>query len=419
MAAPAVTPSSATPVPAVVATAPAPAHPLRDPRFRRLWTGSAVSLFGDQFYLVALPWVVFQLTGSAVAMATIMMAAAIPRAVLMLMGGAISDRFSCRKIMMATASARGVLVTAIGALLALHSLRMWELYLLSFGFGVADAFAMPASQTYLPFLVSRERLVPANSVFQTTAQLITIVGPAPAGIAVKAFGAAWAFFLDAISFVFIPAALVALPDPPLPPVGVRQSVWHSIFEGIRYVRRDVPLSSLMLTATVVNFCLAGPAGVGLPYLAAKKFGSPTAYAALVSCVAAGGLLGAFAAGLWKPRRRGFLILGSCAILGLCIGSIGLLPRLWLIGVILVLMGIAAGITNIHIAAWCQQRVETAVRGRVMSVLMFAAIGLLPVSLAVAGVVAQWSMKLLFLFAGAGTLAVTAAAAMHRSVREIA
>ena len=63
------------------AAAPAPYHPLRDSRFRRLWGASAVSLFGDQFYLVALPWVVFQLTGSAVAMATIMMAAAIPRAV--------------------------------------------------------------------------------------------------------------------------------------------------------------------------------------------------------------------------------------------------------------------------------------------------------------------------------------------------
>ena len=196
------------------AAAPAPYHPLRDSRFQRLWGASAVSLFGDQFYLVALPWVVFQLTGSAVAMATIMMAAAIPRAVLMLMGGAISDRMPCRKIMMATASARGLLVTAIGVLLALHSLRIWELYLLSFGFGIADAFAFPAGQAYLPFLVTRERLVTANSALQTTAQLITIVGPAPAGIAIKALGAAWAFFIDAISFVFIPAALVTLPDPP-------------------------------------------------------------------------------------------------------------------------------------------------------------------------------------------------------------
>src|SRR6478672_4694196 len=75
-------------------------HPLRLPAFRRLWAGSAISLAGDQFYLVALPWVVLQLTGSAVAMGTILMTAAIPRAVLMLMGGALTDRLSQRRILM-------------------------------------------------------------------------------------------------------------------------------------------------------------------------------------------------------------------------------------------------------------------------------------------------------------------------------
>ena len=398
---------------------PATNHPLRDSRFRRLWIGFAISLSGDQFYLIAMPWIVFQLTGSAVAMGTIMMAGAIPRAVLMLMGGAVSDRFSPRKIMMMTASVRALLVGAIAALVGLHVLRVWELYLLSFGFGVADAFAMPAFQTYMPFLVTRERLIAANSVLQTTAQLITIAGPSPAAIVVKMFGAAWAFFLDAISFLFIPAALATLPDPPRAQSSVaKPSMWHSILEGLGYVRRDVPLSSLMLTATVINFCVAGPVGVGLPYLAAKKFGSPTAYAVLVSCVAAGGLLGALLAGVWKSRRRGLLILTVCAFLGLCLGSIGLLPKLWLICTVLFLMGVTAGVTNIQIASWCQQRVEPAVRGRVMSVLMFAAIGLMPVSLAVAGVLAQWNIKLMFLLASAGTMAVTAAAAMHRSVREI-
>jgi MFS family permease len=400
------------------ATLSAPAHPLRDSRFCRLWAGSAVSLLGDQFYLVALPWVVYQLTGSAVAMATIMMAAAIPRAVLILVGGALSDRFSSRKIMITTALARGVLVAGIGVLLALHSLRVWQLYLLSLGFGVADAFALPASQTYLPFLVTRERLVSANSVLQTTAQLITIVGPAPAGIVVDTLGAAWAFLLDAISFVFIPGALLTLPDPPVESA-TRQSLWHCILEGIRYVRRDIPLSSLLLTATVINFCLAGPLGVGLPFLSAGQFGSPKAYAALLSAVAAGGLFGALLAGIWKSRRRGPLILATCALLGLCLSSIGLWPRLWLIAAILAVMGIAAGLTNVHIASWCQQRVEPTLRGRVMSVLMFGAVGLLPVSLAVAGVLAQWNVKLMFVIAGAGTIAVAAMAATHRSVREIA
>src|SRR6476646_3200399 len=133
-------PLTSAPIP-TPAPAPAPApHPLRERNFRRLWIGSAISLLGDQFYLVALPWVVLQLTGSAIAMGTIMMAAAIPRAVLMLLGGALTDRTSPRRILMSTATARTLFVAAIGFLLWFHLLRLWQLYLLGFAFGVADAF---------------------------------------------------------------------------------------------------------------------------------------------------------------------------------------------------------------------------------------------------------------------------------------
>ncbi len=255
-------------------TPAAPPHPLRERNFRMLWVGSAISLFGDQFYLVALPWVVLQLTGSAVAMGTIMMAAAIPRALLMLLGGALTDRISPRKIMMGTASARTLFVATIGALLWFHDLRIWELYILGFAFGVADAFAMPAASAFLPSLVKREQLVAANSVFQTTVQLTTIVGPAPAGIVIKTLGAAWAFFLDAISFLFILGALWRLPDPPqAKPAAGRPPMWQSILDGFSYVRKDVPLRTLLLLVAMLNFCLSGPFGVGLPYLAKTEFGS--------------------------------------------------------------------------------------------------------------------------------------------------
>src|SRR5881275_2066696 len=91
-------------------------HPLRSPNYRLWLLGGTISLLGDQFYLVALPWLVLQQTGSALTMGTILMAGAIPRAVLMLMGGVVSDRISPRKIMMGTASARTACVTIIGLL---------------------------------------------------------------------------------------------------------------------------------------------------------------------------------------------------------------------------------------------------------------------------------------------------------------
>src|SRR5262249_21572797 len=334
-------------VPQLTPPPPQPApHPLRDRNFRMFWAGSAVSLIGDQFYLVALPWVVLQLTGSAIAMGTIMMAAAIPRAALMLLGGALTDRTSPRVLLMHAAWARTVFVAAVGFLLWFQRLQVWELYLLGFAFGVADAFSAPAALTFLPSLVKQEQLTAANSVVQTTVQLTSIAGPTPAALVIKSLGTAWAFFLDAFSFLFIIAALWRLPDPARS-AAIRPPLWRSIGDGFASVRRDVPLRSLILLIAMLNFCTSGPMGVGLPYLTKTKFDSPTAFGFLVSSAAAGGLLGALVAGIWKVRRRGLLILVACAFLGACLSSIGLAAHLWLIAGVLFLMTTAAGITNVN------------------------------------------------------------------------
>lgn len=399
--------------------APAPRHPLRERNFRMWWAGWTISLFGDQFYLVALPWVVLQLTGSAVAVGTILMAVAIPRAVLMLIGGALTDRISPRKILMSAATARAVLVAVIGVLLWLRMLQIWQLYVLGFAFGVADAFSLPAGSTFLPSIVKREQLVAANSVFQTTAQLTTIGAPAPAGIVIKMLGTAWAFFIDAVSFLFIIGALWRLPDPPkAQAAAARPSVWRSILDGIAYVRRDVPLRSLMLLTAMLNFCTGGPMGVGLPYLTKMKFGSPTAYGIVVSAAAAGGLLGALLAGIWKIRRRGLLLLVACVVISIGIGSMGLLGRLWMIAAVLLLLSCSAGLANVHIASWIQQRVDPTVRGRVLSVLMFSVLGLIPVSLAAAGLLIAWNLKWMFHLAGMSMLLITAFGAWQKQVRQI-
>ena len=392
-------------------------HPLRNPNYRLWLIGGTISLLGDQFYLVALPWLVLQQTGSAVAMGAIMMTGAIPRALLMLMGGAVSDRMSARKIMMATATARTICVTVIGVLAWLRILRTWELYALTFAFGVADAFAAPAQTAYMPSLLKREQLVAASSVSQSTGQLTTILAPVPAGFVVQTLGVAWAFFVDAISFLFIIGALWKLPDPPKSQTA-RKAMWHSIAEGIAYVGKDVPLRSLMLLATIMNFCIAGPVSIGLAYLTKTRFGSPAAYGIVISAVAAGSLLGALLAGVWKIRRRGVMILPVSAVLGLCLGSIGLMNRVWSVASVLLVMGAAAGMVNVHIGAWAMQRIDAAVRGRVASVLMLASFGITPISLAVAGFLVAWSLKLMFLLAGGLMLLAAAGASFQKPVREI-
>jgi MFS family permease len=392
-------------------------HPLRTPNYRLWLIGGTISLLGDQFYLVALPWLVLQQTGSAVVMGAIMMAGAIPRALLMLMGGAVSDRMSARKIMIATAMARTICVTVIAVLVWLRVLRTWELYALAVAFGVADAFAVPAQTAYMPSLLKREQLVAARSVSQSTAQITTIVGPVPAGFVIKTLGVAWAFFVDAISFLFIISALWKLPDPPKSQTAGK-ALLHSIVEGIGYVGKDVPLRSLMLLVAILNFCIAGPVSIGLAYLTKTRFGSPAEYGIVISAVAAGSLLGALLAGVWKIRQRGVMILLVSLALGVCLGSIGLLGKLWSIASVLLIMGAAAGMVNIHIGAWIMQRIDVAVRGRVASVLMLASFGITPISLAVAGFLVAWSLKLMFLLAGGLMVLAAAGAAFQKQVREI-
>jgi MFS family permease len=394
-------------------------HPLRNPKFRLLWMGNAVSWTGDQFYLVALPWLVLTLTGSSVVLGTISMAAAVPRAALMLLGGAVTDRVSPRGIMMLTASARTVLVAAVAALLWAHAMRLWALYLLALGFGVADAFAAPAAQAFLPSIVERDQLPAANSVSQSTMQITTLAAPAPAGLFIRAFGTAWAFFLDAISFLAIIGALWRLPDPPpAANPSARRNVFRSIAEGLRYVQADVPLRSFMLVIAVLNFAITGPVSIGIAYIAKEKFGSASDFGLLMSTLAAGSLIGVLLAGMVKHRRRGRVLLLASTAIGLCLLPMGVLHRLTTLAPVLFLMSLAAGFLNVQLVAWFQQRVERAVMGRVMSVLMFSATGLMPFSLAIAGVAIKASLAGMFMVSGAIVLLVTLLAAAHRPVRQI-
>jgi MFS family permease len=394
-------------------------HPLRNRAFRLLWIGNTISWTGDQFYLVALPWLVLSLTGSAIVLGAIEMLAAIPRAVLMLVGGAVSDRVSPRRILMLTAFARSLLVGAVAALLFLRDLRLWELYFLALGFGVADAFSYPAGPAFLPSIVEPEQLPAANSVSASTRQITTLAAPGPAGLFIRAFGNAWAFLLDAISFFGIIAALVRLPDPPIPSNRAPQkNVMRSIADGFRYVKADVSLRSLMLVVAVLNFAIAGPVGIGLAVIAKRDFGTASAFGFLMSAFAAGSLVGMLGAGLVRQRRRGRTLLLAGAVIGFCVGPVGFLGRMTTLMPDLVLLGATAAFLNIQLISWFQQRVDRAMMGRVMSVLMFASMGLLPFSLAIAGVALKASITGTFLAAGAMVLLIMLLAASHRAVRAI-
>lgn len=413
--------ASATGAAAAPPATPVKRHPLAARHFRNWWIGNTVSLLGDQFYIVALPWLVLQLTGSSLVLGTIMMVAAIPRAGLMLVGGAATDRWSARTVLIGTTSARMFLVGVVTLLVWLRVIHLWHLYVLTFAFGVADAFALPAGPSLVPTLVEPSQLQPANALLAGSTVMTGMVAPAPAGLIIKFWGIASALFFDTVSFLAAIAALVKVPEPAkIPhPSGTRPSMLHSIAEGLRAVRKDSALLFLMMIFATLNLCIAGPVGIGLAALAKFRFGSAAAYGTFVSCFS-GGMLGGMALGgmVKKPRKRGMQFIGLGVVCGLELVGIGTYQKFWAIAVLLAVMGLGPGFVNVQFSSWIQLRVGRAMLGRVMSVLMFSAIGLIPVSYAISGVVAQWSLTWLFAGAGAILVVTSAATTSAKAVREL-
>jgi MFS family permease len=133
-------------------------RPLRVRDFRLLFGGESVSVLGDYFHFVALAWLTLQLTGSGPALGSVLMVAAIPRAVFVLLGGALSDRFSPRSLMLYSNAFRGVVVGILAVLVLTGTAELWHLFIFAGIFGVVDALFYPAVNTILPMLVDEETL---------------------------------------------------------------------------------------------------------------------------------------------------------------------------------------------------------------------------------------------------------------------
>ncbi len=400
-------------------------HPLALPHVRNLWLGSLISLLGDQFYLVAVPWLVLQLTGSGLALGTVLMTTAVPRAVLMLAGGAVTDRFSARRVLIVSTMARAILVGAVALLIWLGVIHLWHLYILTFAFGVADAFSLPAGPALIPTLVEERQLGAANALMQGAATVAQMAGPAPAGLMIRAWGIAAALFFDAVSFLGVIVALWRIPEPARAAAGVtidgaaRPSVLHSIAEGLRAVRDDPPLRTLMALNAALYLMIYGPIIVGLAAAAKFRFGSAAAFGSCVAFLSGGMLVGVVTGGqVKKPRRRGLQFIGMSALCGATLVGVGLVLKLGAVLALLVVMGAGVGFVSVQFNSWVQVRVDRSLLGRVNSVLLFSAVGLIPVSYAAAGVLAQWSLEGLFLGAGGALIAMSLLALTSRSARAI-
>jgi len=402
---------------------------LRD--FRLLFAGASTSLLGDQFTLIATPWLVLQMTSDPLALGFVLALAGIPRALFMLFGGAISDRLSPRVVMLIANISR-FLLTGIMALLVFTGLaQLWMIYLFSLVFGLFAGFAIPAENSIVPMLVEEQDLQAGNSLMMGITQLAGFVGPTVAGILIGRYsnslmGVGLAFAIDAFTFVVSAITLqlirLAGQTKSKPGASAEESVLASILTGVKYLWTDKPLRLIFLVLMAVNFLLIGPLLVGIPVLADRRLPEgATAFGLLMSAFAGGNLVGYLIAGsLPRPHGTGmqWIMVIFVAAFGVVVAALGFILSTSLDFGLLFLLGLGNGYLAILMLTWMQTRTPKDMLGRMMSLFILSSTGLVPISQAISGAVIKYDLTLLFTLSGALVLLVTVGMAFHPDLKQL-
>jgi hypothetical protein len=364
---------------------------------------------------------VLKLTGDAAALGLVLAAMALPRAMFMLIGGAIVDRMSPRRVLLASRTVNAILIGILAVLVLSGAIQMWMVYALALGIGLSTAFAYPAGTAILPQLVEPQQLQPSNALFMSMRQLTMFVGPALAGLVISlgahkvvdsqsvsdASGMGLAFSIDAVSFLFSLGSLMMVRihsdyHPPKPEGGVLADV----ASGVRTIWSDVSLRAFIMYAAVVSVFVGGPIQVGLPVLADTRLDwGAASLGALMTANGGGVVVGSILSGLGTKLARGhigLMVLCVDTCVGLAIIALTLVHSTLVGAGLLGAVGLLAGIAQIAVFTWVQRRVPQAMMGRTMSVLLFTFMGLGPISAAVSGALLK-VISLSALFGGAGAI----------------
>lgn len=411
--------------------------------FRLLWGAGTLSAIGDQFDLIAFPWLVLILTGDALAVGAIIAVGSVPTVLFMLIGGSVVDRASPRLILQVSNLARIFLGSVLAALVLTGMMNLFLLYLFALAKGIADAFYYPAQAAILPRIVGDRQLRQANAIIQTTTESSGFVGPMLAGALIAYFsgtnrlipplngitaaapagasgvGLAFAvvaavFFVSFLLLAFLRLNAVAAESAEKG----GESIWASIADGFRFVRSDAAMFALFLLIAGIELFVQGPVVVGIPVLADTQLPQGAlAVGIIFSSYAAGALLGAVLAGaLPVPKRRlGHILVGTYVLSGFLIMPFGFLRATWLAASLVVVIGVMGGYTNIIFTTWLQTRTPQRMLGRVMSLLMIASIGLSPFSNAVSGALIKLSLGWVFVGAGAMMAVLAVVAGLRREI----
>jgi predicted MFS family arabinose efflux permease len=352
--------------------------------FRLMWFGACTSSIGTWMQIVAQGWLIYRLSHSAFLLALDQFLGGIPIFLFSLIGGVVADRTERRKILLLSQYVQMASAGVLTVLVAAGWVHVWHILCLSFVSGLVQAFGGPAYQALIPTLVDREDMPNAIALNSIQFNMAVTIGPALAGQALAKFGEKWCFGLNAVSFL-APIITLSMITARYLPVTTTDSMFSSLKEGIKFVRKQGSMEALTLLAFCMT-ALSMPMRTYIPVFVKDIFHrGPETYGNLLSLMGVGSICGSLAvAGIGNMRSKGRFALMMLICLGAAISGFSLSKFLPLSYAMLVLVGASMMAVFATVTSLVQLITTNEMRGRVMSVYNCAFRGGMPMGNLVSG-----------------------------------
>jgi MFS family permease len=367
---------------------------------------------------VAQDWLVLNLThGSGTALGITTGLQFLPMLVFSMWGGMIADRYSKRRILMATQAIMGGLALVLGILAITGTVRIWHVYALAFALGVATAVDNPTRQSFAVEMVGRAELPNAIALNSAVFNLARIAGPAIAGLVISAVGTAAAFLVNAVSYAAVLVGLKLMRQSELRPADRVPRARGQLREGLAYVKASpalwLPMLLIFFVATFgMNFAVTNA------LMSRQVFHTGAGAFGLASALFATGALGGALLAARRRRPTMPLLLVTSLAFGVLEIVSGLMPVFWSFLVVLVPTGLALLTLTTAANSAMQLRTSAAMRGRVMGIYMLVFLGGAPLGSPLAGWLAEhFGPRMSTIFGGGvSVLATVIVAAMLMHIR---
>jgi DHA3 family tetracycline resistance protein-like MFS transporter len=390
--------------------------------FAWLWSGQSISRLGDSLYQIALAWWVVEKTGTAAVMGSVFIFSFVPTTLFVLVGGLVVDRFSRVHVMLLSDGLRGSVCGGLAWLALTRQLEVWHVYLASLAFGCVSAFFQPAYAALVPEITPGEVLPSANALTSLSAETSGVIGPALATLIIGWGDASAAFAIDGLSFFVSAVCLLPLLRQPVPSrTSPRAGVLDDARQGFRTVFASAWLWMTILILALLNLTGRSPMNVSLPFLVRNNLHAgvgPLGW--LYSTFSLGSILGAVGVGRLPPRRRrGRLVYGALGVVGLMTFVVGLPMTLSGLAAAIFLLAAALAVANLVWSHLLQDHIARDRMGRVASINLLGATGLLPIGFGLAGwATDRFGAPLVFMVGGVLTAGLASIGLAQPAIRDL-